>query len=156
MAATGHEHHDDMIARLKVGDVLTDLLDDTGGLVAERHRHRARAVAVDDREIGMAQARGGDAHQHFTSSRRIEFDLGDAKRLADGIRRRGAHTIEDGGPDLHVRPFCSGRFQRREAGAQFIDQHAVVLGIVDRRRDQMHTAAGEGGLQRGNEAGRYW
>ena len=62
VAAGGHEDHHDMVAGLKVGDAVAERLDDAARLVAERHRHRPRAVAIDHREIGMAEAGGRDSH----------------------------------------------------------------------------------------------
>ena len=39
----------------------------------------------------------------------------------------------------------------RSVGAQFLDQDALILRIVDRRRHQMHAAARERGFERGRE-----
>ena len=74
MAATGHEHHDDVITLFEIGDTRAERLDDARRLVTERHRRRTRAIAVDDRKIGMAESRGGDPDQHLTASRSIELD----------------------------------------------------------------------------------
>ena len=54
MAAARDEHHHDVVALLEIVDARAELLDDAGGFVAERHRGRARPVAVDHREVGMA------------------------------------------------------------------------------------------------------
>ena len=54
LAAAWHEDQCDVVARLEPLGSFADLLDDAGRFVAERHRHRARAVAVDDGEVGMA------------------------------------------------------------------------------------------------------
>ena len=54
----------------RVGDAGPDLLDDPGRLVAEQHRHRPDPAAVDDRQIGMAHARGLDAHEKFAGAGR--------------------------------------------------------------------------------------
>lgn len=104
VAAARHEHHHHVVARLEVGHIGADFLHNARGFMAERHRHRARAVAVDDGEIGVAQASGGDADQHFGASRRIEIERLDRQRPGFRVGRFGAHLVEDGGADFH---FCS-------------------------------------------------
>ena len=47
-AATRHEDEHDMIADGEIADALAQRLDDPGGLVAKRHRGRARTRSVDD------------------------------------------------------------------------------------------------------------
>jgi len=78
VAAAWHEDHDDVIAGLQVGHVLAQRLDDAGGLVAQGHRHRAGTVAVDDGQVAMAQAGGGDPHQHLVPAWRRKVQGGDA------------------------------------------------------------------------------
>jgi hypothetical protein len=101
VAAGRHEHHDHVVARHEVGHVLAHLLDHARGLVAERHRHRPRAVAVDDGQVGMAQPGGGDPHQHLAPAGPVQLDRRHAQRLARRIRRRSPHAVQYRGLDLH-------------------------------------------------------
>jgi hypothetical protein len=100
MAAGGHENHDDAVALLEVGDAGADLLDLAGGLMAQHHRHRAWPVAVDHREVGMAEARGADADQHLAHAGRSELDLLDPKRLRLRIGRGDGAGVQHGGAGL--------------------------------------------------------
>jgi len=107
MAAGRHEHHDDVVAGHEVGHVLADRLDDARRLVPEGHRHGPRAVAVDDREVGVAQPGRADPHQDFAAARPVQLDRCDAERLACGIRGFGAHAVQDGCFDFHDASFLS-------------------------------------------------
>ena len=60
-------HHP--LADGQVADARADPLDDPGGLVAEQHRHRPHPVAVDHRQVGVADARRLDADQNFVAAR---------------------------------------------------------------------------------------
>ena len=88
MAATGHEHQRHGVAALQVGDAGADFLDDAGGLVAQRHGHRPRPVAIDDGQVGMAQAGRGNPDQHFVRAGAGEIDGLDGDRA--GLRIRAA------------------------------------------------------------------
>ena len=77
MAAGRDEHaarHDRRGLR-SVRHPRADLFDDAGRFMAQRHRHRPRPVAVDHRQVGVAQARGFDPHQHLARPRRVEFEF---------------------------------------------------------------------------------
>ncbi len=101
MAATRHEHADDEVALLQVVNERADLLDNAGGLVAERHRQRPWPVAVDDGEIGMAQARRRNADQDLARSRSFQVDLLNPERARLRVRGGQAHLFENRGLDLH-------------------------------------------------------
>ena len=101
MAATGHEDHDHVVADLQVGDAFAQFLDDAGGLMAQRHRHRPRAVAVDHRQVRMAQPRGDDLDQHLAGAGRRQVDRLDRQRPRCRVRRCKTHLLENGGLDLH-------------------------------------------------------
>ena len=88
MAAARHEHHDDVVAVLEVVDAGAELLDDAGRLVAERHRHRPRPVAVDHRQVRVAQPRRRDLDQDLARSGRVELDRLDRQRLRLRVGRR--------------------------------------------------------------------
>src|ERR1035441_3266955 len=70
-------------------------------VVAEHHRGRARTVAVDHREVRMAEARRTDLHKHFAMAGIVEFDLLDRQRLRLCIWSLDAHRAEDGSFNLH-------------------------------------------------------
>ena len=67
--AGGDVGADDPVAARDVGDPGADLLDDAGGLVTEHHRQRPGPVAVDDRQVGVAQPGGDDPHEHLARAR---------------------------------------------------------------------------------------
>jgi hypothetical protein len=101
MAAARDEHHDDVIARREILDSRPEPLDDTGGFVPEHHRGRTRPVAVDDREIGMAQPGGGDAHEHLAWSRLGELDLADIERARLRVGALAPRRLEHRRADAH-------------------------------------------------------
>ena len=59
---------------------VADLDDLARRLVAEHHRHHARARAVDDREVGVAEAGGADAHQELARPGPGQVELDDLER----------------------------------------------------------------------------
>src|SRR2546425_7481885 len=63
--AAWDKDHNDMVPFCEVIDSGTKLFDDTGCFVAQRHGRRPRAIAVDDREVRVAEP--GRAHAHHTS-----------------------------------------------------------------------------------------
>ena len=70
-AAARHEGEDDVVALADVSDSRPDGLDDAGRLVSEHDRDRARARAVDDREVGVAEPGGDDAQLQLPGLRRL-------------------------------------------------------------------------------------
>ena len=114
MAAARHEHHDDVVALLEVVDAGADLLDDARRLVAERHRHRPRPVALDHRQVRVAQPRRRDLDQDLARSRRVELDRLDLQRLRLRVGRRSAHLVQHGGSDFHA--FSPARRRRVFSG----------------------------------------
>ena len=90
-----------MIADREIQHAIAQRLHHTGGLMPQRHRQRARAIAVDDRKIGMAQPGRNDPDQHLVPPGRIERDRFDRQRAAVGIGEAGAGAAQDGGLDLH-------------------------------------------------------
>ena len=82
-----------MLADRQARHIRTQRGDFARDLVAEHHRYRPRARSVDDREIGMAQARRPHADQHFSLSGSIQLERGDRGWLPD--------LLEDGGANVH-------------------------------------------------------
>ena len=80
VAAEHRQAADHVVARLHVGDLFADFLDDAGGLVAE---HRGRGVgveAVDEMQVAVAYAAGDGFDQDFAVLRFVEFDVLDTER----------------------------------------------------------------------------
>jgi hypothetical protein len=115
VAAARHEHQHDVIADREIGHPVAELLHHAGRLVPERHRQRARPVAVDHREIGVAQARDLDAHEDLARPGRVEIEFLDPERARLRIRERRAHRIQHCGLDLHGRS-PSGKLSAARAG----------------------------------------
>jgi hypothetical protein len=101
MATGGDEHADHVIVPREVMDSRSDLLDDAGGFVPERHWQGTRPVTVDHREVGMAQARGLDPNQHLARSGEVKFQFLDRQRLRGFVRRGRAHGAQHSGFDFH-------------------------------------------------------
>ncbi len=78
-----------MVAHLDGGDVGADRLDDACALVAEHDRHRVGERAFDDLEVGMAQPRRHDAHQHIVRRQLPDRQAADLERPADAGQDRG-------------------------------------------------------------------
>ena len=99
--AAREEGHDDAVTDGEVVHVRTQLLDDAGRLVAEQHRDGTAAIAVDDAEVGVADARRLDAHQDLTGLGRIQLQRADREGAGAGERRLGSAGLEHGSSDLH-------------------------------------------------------
>ena len=83
------EPEHDVVAGGQPADVLADLLDDAGALVAADDRQLEREVTGQQVLVGVAQAGGGDLHQHLTGLGLVELDLLDAPRRVDLPEDRG-------------------------------------------------------------------
>jgi hypothetical protein len=108
VAATGHEDQGHGIAALEVGDARSGFLDHAGGLVAQGHGHRPRAVAIDDGEVRMAQPGGGDFYQHLVGAGAGKAHGLDGDRAGLRVGARLFHLAQHGGADLHE-VFCLAR-----------------------------------------------
>ena len=86
-----------MVADLEVGDVGAEGLDHACRLMPQGHGQGAGAVAVDDAEVRMAQARRLDGHQDLARTGIVEGDGLDAERAAVGIGAGGTPVAQDGG-----------------------------------------------------------
>ena len=138
VAAARHEHQHDMIARHDRGDAGPDLAHDARCFMPQRHRHHPRPVAVDHRQIGMAEPRRLDLHQHFARARRIELDLADDERLALRVRRRRAHDFED--RCFHAHDLNSASFRgAREAREPGIHNPCACDGTEAEKRQASRT-----------------
>ena len=72
-------------------DVVADRLDDARALVAEHHRPRAHPLALDDVQVGAADADRVDAHQRIAGPGPVEIDVAHDERDARRLEQRRAH-----------------------------------------------------------------
>jgi hypothetical protein len=103
-SATRHESSNDVIADSQIIDLGTHLDNLTSTFVTDRHRHRSRPIAIDDRQIRMTQTRRTHAHQHFTRPRRIKIHLDNLQRPRLRIRARQGDFIQNGSASFHWAP----------------------------------------------------
>ena len=107
LAAARQEDCADLLAHRQVRDVVPHLLHHARGLVAQEHRHGSRPVAVDDGQVGVAQARGADPDEDLVRPGLVQLEVDDAQWLAVRVRPlRRAHGIEDCSGDLHDGLLC--------------------------------------------------
>ena len=100
-AAAGKEGHHHSVAGHEVGDTAAEVLDDSGGLMAEKHRSRPHPIAVDDRQVGMADARHLDAHQELSWARSIQFQPANRQGSGCGEGWFRPAALEYRADDLH-------------------------------------------------------
>src|SRR5262249_20032620 len=86
---TGCEH--DVVARHEAVHPAADGVDDAGRLVPEDDRRRARERAVDDAEIGVAEATTGTASPPMPRGRLADSDVEPSQRLARRLQNRRLH-----------------------------------------------------------------
>ena len=65
VATTGHEDQDHMVARHQVRHAFAQRLDHAGGRMPQHDGRAARTVAIDNRQVGVAQAGRCDPHKHL-------------------------------------------------------------------------------------------
>ena len=87
----GRPREDHAVADGEAADVRADRLDDPGALVAEHHRPRPHPLALDDVQVGAADADGVDAHEHVARPGRREVDGAHDERGARRFEERRAH-----------------------------------------------------------------
>ena len=81
-AAEAGQAGDDMVADAHAGHVVADRLDHAGAFMAQHHRpvEWEPPEAVDDVQVGMADAGGDGAHQHLAAPGLVEIDSFDRQR----------------------------------------------------------------------------
>ena len=72
MPAARREHHDDVVVDRQIGDVLAERFDDARRFVPLSHGHWPGTIAIDHRQIGMAQPSRANADQHFVAARTVQ------------------------------------------------------------------------------------
>jgi hypothetical protein len=104
-AAAAHvEGEADMIADLDVVHARAELDDLARAFVTQHDRRRPRPVAIDQRQIGVAEAGAAHLDQHLALAGRIEIELDDLDRLALGEGARRAALHQHSGFGLHAIP----------------------------------------------------
>ena len=76
-----------MVARLHVGDLRADLLDDARGLVAGDDDGAVRNLGVDGVQVAVAEPRADHADQHFVRGGLVDDQVDEvelSRRLQDG------------------------------------------------------------------------
>ena len=81
-----------MVAGHDMEDPLADRLDDAGAFMAEHDRtRRADTAAAMDAQIGVADARSDDPHQHLAGAGALEFSsISEPRRSASPSRDTAA------------------------------------------------------------------
>jgi hypothetical protein len=93
--ATGRSPREhDLVAGREPFDTLADRLHHAGPFVAEHHRRRPLPLALDDVQVGAADADRGHADEHLAGPRLVELDLADLERPP--------LLPEDGRPRVHA------------------------------------------------------
>ena len=132
-AAAAHvEGEADMVAHLHVVHARAQLDDLARALVAQHDRHRTRPVAVDQRQVGMAEPGAAHLDQHLALAGRIEIDFDDMDglRLGEGPRR----TADRENAGFHLHSGCNSSVdpdQRSGGEARF------ARGEIERRRHDL-------------------
>ncbi len=80
-AARHDERADDPCPDRRPGDVLTERRDGAGDLVSKHGGHRERHFTLQNVQVGMAHAAGGDPHEHLTAARLRHRNPLDRERL---------------------------------------------------------------------------
>ena len=91
LAAGGRPGEDHAIADGQAVHLRADRLDDAGALVSEHHRPRANPFALDDVQVGAADADRVDAYQRIERAGALQVDLAHDERGARRLEERRAH-----------------------------------------------------------------
>lgn len=81
-----------MIANFDSRHVGSDFLDDSGSLMPQHDRERARLRAVNHVQIAVTDTACRDAHQHLSRSRPLAVNLLDNKLCCRGLQNRCFHV----------------------------------------------------------------
>jgi hypothetical protein len=95
------ESEADVVALLDIVHAGADLDDLARAFVAQDDRHGPRPIAVDERQVGMAEPAAPHLDQHFSLAGRIEIELDDLDGFAPGEGSRRAAGRENTGFHLH-------------------------------------------------------
>ena len=111
-SARRKERQDDPVTNGKLRIVRVAGLDHRCAcLMAQRHRHRSRPVAVDHRQVRMAQPGGFDLDEQLTGSRRIERQRSKAERTCFAKWSLMANLVQRRSVDFHLCPLARPCFR---------------------------------------------
>jgi hypothetical protein len=125
-----------MVADLDVMHVRPELNDHAGALVSDHGRQLARSQAFDGRQIGVAEAGGGDLDQHLAGARRRQADLLDPHRLRHRERVRQALLVQHGGGHFHVNGSRILRFLPRMSESESREQDGAKPQAADTNQER--------------------
>ena len=91
VTAEHRQARDDVVARLHVGDLLADFLDDTGGLVSEDRGRGVGIKSVDKMQVAVAHAAMRRLDENFAVLRLVDLDVLDGERLIGAMEDGGFH-----------------------------------------------------------------
>ena len=80
-----------MVARLDVGDLAADLIDNSSGLMSEHGGRRKGIQTIDEMEIAMADAARDGADQDLALARLIDLNVFNRKGLVRPVKYCGFH-----------------------------------------------------------------
>ena len=103
LAAPRQEGHHDPLPHRQVGDPGAELLDPAGWPRGPAASAPGGAVAVDDGQVGVADAGGLDPHEHLAGRGRGEVERAHGEWTALGVGTRPPDLLEDRPRDLHQR-----------------------------------------------------
>src|SRR3954467_15459274 len=95
-AAKHRQTSDDVVARFHIGDIRADLLDDTGGFVAEHRREWMRIEPFHEMQVGMTKPGDRGADQDLARPGLLNTDVLNRERLVDFMQDGGLHRILPG------------------------------------------------------------
>lgn len=105
--ASREEGHHHAVARVKVIDLGPGLEYASAGFVSQQHRHRSRSIAIDDREVGVADPSSLDFDETFGRSwwigRQFAYPNGTGLRIG----RRCPDLLQHCALDPHAGQFSS-------------------------------------------------
>ena len=125
--AAGRRPREDRRGRRRPGRrrPVADRLDDARALVAEHHRPRAHPLALDDVQVGAADADGVDAHERVARPGPLEVDRAHDERGARRLEERRAHP--------HRRPMPAAVRAPWRSPPDGAISHSHVERVADRR-----------------------
>ena len=102
MPAAWYEHNHHVIVDLQIGHAFTQLDDNPGRLVPQRHRHGSRAVPVDDRQVRVAQTGRRDLDQDLSQAWRRQIDSNDRQGFRIRVARCYPHLVQNRSSGFHA------------------------------------------------------
>ena len=120
VAAEDGEAHDHVVAGAEVLHQRADLGDDAGGFVSQNAGRLEGVEAVDEMEVGVADAGGGGLDQHLARAGVVDIDAFDGQILVRPVEHSGFHgghgeSLPVGARPRGLRPKCCAQSSRVRA-----------------------------------------